>query len=91
MRATTSTPEPAGKPISTVTGLAGQSSARAVVIVATDRISAAREPTRAFNMVTPEERAVRLLCWGNDGRIAMGYMTGARILSDHLLGKAKAF
>jgi alkylation response protein AidB-like acyl-CoA dehydrogenase len=74
-------------------------------------------------MVTPEERAIWLLCWGNAGRIAMGYMTEERrliqettlhaverywrdarltkifegtseiqqrIISDHLLGKARA-
>ena len=52
MRATTSTPEPAGKPIRMVMGLFGQSCAEAE---AAERKSAARnaanEPTRAFSMV----------------------------------------
>src|SRR5882672_1912018 len=76
MRATTSTPEPAGKPISTVIGLAGQSSAKAE---AAERKNAS-EASRAFNMDVSGGTASWLLCWGNGGRNAMGYMTEERRL-----------
>src|SRR5216683_7738166 len=76
MRATTSTPEPAGKPISTVIGLVGQSSAKAE---AAERKNAS-EASRAFNMDVSGGTASWLLCWGNGGRNAMGYMTEERRL-----------
>ena len=61
MRATTSTPEPAGKPISTVIGLAGQSSARAE---AAER-KRANEASRTFNM-----RAFNMECLRRTGELA---------------------
>src|SRR5262249_6354310 len=76
MRATTSTPEPAGKPMSTPMGLVGQSSARAE---AAERKSTSAA-NRALGIDVSEQGVDRLLCWAKGSRNAMGYMTEERRL-----------